>query len=123
MIFLGISLSFSDLTLTVLPDVLINDISCMWLTLKAQCKTLCMTLVASYWAVNVSMGNSRAMRGMRLVTECNFRRLYMVNVSWLKPDFFCPSVLDGLKFWEGDKNVVFIEVNCPGDHAEGGQRV
>ena len=30
------------------------------------------------------------------------------------------SVGDGLKFWEGNRNVVFTEVNCPGDYVEGG---
>ena len=33
------------------------------------------------------------------------------------------SVGDGLDFWEVDRNVVFPKVNCPGDHAGGGQRV
>ena len=29
------------------------------------------------------------------------------------------NVRDGLSFWEGDGNVVFPKLNCPGDHAEG----
>ena len=33
------------------------------------------------------------------------------------------GVGDRLNFWEGGGDVVFTEVNYPGDHAEGGQRV
>ena len=38
--------------------------------------------------------------------------------------FFPPrGVGDGSKYWEGGGNVVFPEVNYPGDHSEGGQYV
>ena len=37
--------------------------------------------------------------------------------------FLTCSVGNGLEFWEGDGNVVFTKVKCPGYHAEGGIRV
>ena len=82
---MGMPLSLSDLDLTVFPDSLRNATACIWLMSKTQHQNLCMTLVTSYWAVNVLMEDSRAMRGMILATECNFRRLYMVDMSWLNP--------------------------------------
>ena len=71
---LGLSLIFSDLTLTVLTDSLRNAIDCRWLTSKTKFIILCMTLTASYWEVNVLMGTLQAMRGVRSVTQCNVRR-------------------------------------------------
>ena len=38
-------------------------------------------------------GDFASNEGMRLSTECDFR-IYMVNVSWLKPDFFRHAELD-----------------------------
>ena len=78
----GSVIDFYGLKLTVFPETLINNPACRWLVLKTQCRTLCMTLVASCWAVKFSMGTSRVIRGMRLATECNFRRPYMVDASW-----------------------------------------
>ena len=80
--------------LTVFQNILRNTISCRCLTSKIHCRTLCMTLVASCWAVNVSMVNSQEMRGMRLATECDYRRPYMANTTWLKPSFFRHTVSD-----------------------------
>ena len=90
----GLSLILSDLALTVLLNTLRNATAFRLLTLKTQRWTLCMTLVASCWAVNVSMVNSQEMRGMRLATECDYRRPYMANTTWLKPSFFRHTVSD-----------------------------
>ena len=65
------------------------------------------------------MGTSSAMRGMRLATECDFRRPYMAEANLLPPF----SDEDRLNLWDGNGNVVFPKVNCPGYHSEGGQRV
>ena len=44
-------------------------------------------------------GDFGSMRRMRLATECDFRRLYMVNTRWSKPSFFRPTVSEtGLSF-------------------------
>ena len=70
----GLPLIFSDLTLTLLLDVLRNAITYKRLKLKTQRQTLLMKFAAFCWEVNVLIGTLRVMRGMRLETECNFRR-------------------------------------------------
>ena len=40
--------------------------------------------------------------------------------AWLLPPH---SVGDRLNFWEGGGNVIFPEVNFPGDHGDGGYLV
>ena len=44
---------------------------------------------------------------------------YFVKAVLLLPQ----DVVDSLDFWDRGENVVFPEVNCPGDHAQGGQCV
>ena len=44
---------------------------------------------------------------------------YFVKAVLLLPQ----DVVDSLDFWDRGENVVFPEVNCLGDHAQGGQCV
>ena len=90
----GLSFFLYELMIIFLPDALRNNITYRWLTSNIQHQTLWMTLAASSWAVNVLMGALRAMRGMRSVTECDFRGTYMVDASWLKLSFFRHAVLE-----------------------------
>ena len=74
-----------------------------------------MRLIASCWAVNVLMGTLQAMGRTRSATEYDFRTPYMVDMSWLNPDFFHHTVSE--TGWSFGREVVmwsFLKLNIRG---------